>query len=138
MPFSLAPFSDAGLDQDLLELVIDEHRSGTLPRLTKWWAYFRNAERGASGAGWGPGQFNGGGKRTGLAQEAGLPARLTGHAPTDVVRDVRRSRLAGFIYKVDVPPRRDGHVRDRRSRRQRRARRRRRPKSDYGTMPGRS
>jgi hypothetical protein len=35
--------ADVGLDEAYLELVIDEHRRGVIPRLEKNWAYFRDA-----------------------------------------------------------------------------------------------
>jgi hypothetical protein len=96
MAFSLAPFADAGLNEALLELVIDEHRTQRLARLTKWWAYFRNASR----AGWGPGEVHGGGGSKGLAQEAGLPARLTGRASAAV--DDRALTRREIVIENDI------------------------------------
>ena len=96
MAFSLAPFADVGLNEALLELVIDEHRTQRLARLTKWWAYFRNASR----AGWGPGEVHGGGGSKGLAQEAGLPARLTGRASAAV--DDRALTRREIVIENDI------------------------------------
>ena len=101
MAFSLAPFADVGLDESLLELVLDEHRTATLPRLNRWWAYFRNADRGA-GAGWGPVDSSGGGGSKGLAQEAGLPARLTGRAATGATVDDRASVRREIVIENDI------------------------------------
>lgn len=89
--FSLAPFSDVGLNEALLDLVIDEHRTATLPRLNMWWAYFRNAARSA-----------GGGGSKGLAQEVGLPARLTGRGRADVAVDDRSSVRREIVIENDI------------------------------------
>ena len=42
MAYRLSTFSGVGLDEALLSLVLDEHRSGTLPRLERLWTYYRN------------------------------------------------------------------------------------------------
>lgn len=69
MPYQLEPFHSIPLDEELLELLIDEHETITLPRLKRLWSYYRNAlaepdERGGSlGA---------------PAQAAGLPPRFIG------------------------------------------------------------
>lgn len=69
MTYQLAPFHSIPLDDDLLELLIEEHETITLPRLKRLWSYYRNAlaepnERGGSlGA---------------PAQAAGLPPRFIG------------------------------------------------------------
>ena len=70
MPHRLSAFSNVGLDEALLNLVLDEHRATAIPRLEKLWTYFRNpltpAGR-ASTRGW---------YRQG--QEVGLPPRVLG------------------------------------------------------------
>ncbi len=75
MGFQLTPFRDIPLDDDLLELLIEEHETETLGRLSRLWNYYRNPlsepdeqgrTRGASG------------------QRVGLPRRLT-HPPLDVM-----------------------------------------------------
>ena len=43
MPYALAPFDEISLDESLLQLLIDEHESITLPRLLRLWLYYRNA-----------------------------------------------------------------------------------------------
>lgn len=43
MSFQLEPFQTIGLDEALLSVLIDEHETVTLPRLTRLWSYFRNA-----------------------------------------------------------------------------------------------
>jgi len=63
----------AGLDRELLALVLDEHEKGRVPRLARFWAYYRNAATlsttAASGSSNGPVQRR-------HAQEAGLPDRF--------------------------------------------------------------
>jgi len=68
MTFRLDPFADVGLSEHALGRLLDAHERRARPRLERLWAYYRNPERGRSGAG----------DRPGLAQERGLPARLTG------------------------------------------------------------
>lgn len=70
MPFQLAPFADAPLDEARLRALLDAHTHDTLPRLSRHWRYYRNPtlhERDAR-----TGQ-----SRPRLAQEDGLPRRLT-------------------------------------------------------------
>lgn len=77
MAYRLGVFSDVGLDEALLTLILDEHARATRPRLERLWTYFRNPLRPV-------GQGGGANARSGrwyrLAQEAGLPPRITGHA----------------------------------------------------------
>jgi hypothetical protein len=68
MAYRLDAYSGVGLDEALLRLVIDEHRTAIIPRLEQHWAYYRN-----------PSTPVGVGSPGRLAQEAGLPTRLTGH-----------------------------------------------------------
>lgn len=63
-----------GLDGAFVRHLINEHRSATLPRLTRLWSYYRNALSPTSGAHAGPRA----GRWYTLAQEAGLPARVVG------------------------------------------------------------
>lgn len=67
MPHTIDPQPNATLDPSLLGLLIDEHKAVNEPRLRRLWDYYRNPAR--SGAA---------GEAGRLAQEAGLPARLTG------------------------------------------------------------
>src|SRR5436190_20801360 len=64
---ALEPFRDIPLDEALLNLLIDEHESITLPRLERLWRYYRNplAEPDLNGGSSGP-----------PAQHVGLPERL--------------------------------------------------------------
>lgn len=64
---ALEPFASIPLDEALLQLLIDEHESITLPRLERLWKYYRNhlAEPNDQGGSSGP-----------PAQRAGLPRRL--------------------------------------------------------------
>ena len=81
MPQHLDVFEDVGLDEGLLKLAVREHESATLPRLRKLWAYYRNGPEVSGGATT---------RRTRLAQEAGLPARLTSATTAEDDRARRR------------------------------------------------
>jgi hypothetical protein len=74
MPFRLHPFLDTGLDEALLRILIDEHATRTLPRFARFWNYYRNPVASAA--------TPSGARRVRLAQEAGLPRRLTGPRET--------------------------------------------------------
>lgn len=84
-PSRLGVFAEVGLDEDLLRLVIKEHERTVLPRLRKLWRYYRNAPEAAVV----PGQ-TAPGARVRLAQETGLPARLS--AGRDAAADDRAWR----------------------------------------------
>lgn len=71
MSYQLAPFSPIGLDEALLETLISEHESVTLPRLRRLWSYYRNALAEPNSRG---------GSMGAPAQSAGLPPRLQGPA----------------------------------------------------------
>jgi hypothetical protein len=68
MQHRLNVFDDVGLDEAMLQLAIREHETHAMPRLRTLWSYYRNAPE--------PAGIDGG-RRTRLAQEAGLPTRLT-------------------------------------------------------------
>lgn len=93
MAYRLQAFSDVGLTEALLKLVLDEHRGGTLPRLDKLWTYFRNP---LSPVGLGLSSGGEGHSRPGRwyrqAQEMGLPARVVG------------DRLPGWLAPDDRAP----------------------------------
>ncbi len=100
MPFHLEPFAHLGLSDDLLRLVIDEHRARTRPRFERLWAYYRNpCESGpsrdprASGRGWA-------GRCYRLGQEQGLPDRLVG--PRDPAIDDRAHRRREVVIENDI------------------------------------
>lgn len=82
MSYRLEPFSDVGLDEALLSLVIDEHERGSKPRLDWLWTYYRNPLRpvGVGGVGGSP---RVGERWYAQAQEAGLPNRITGAGATE-------------------------------------------------------
>lgn len=69
MSYLLQPFESIELDEDLLQLLIDEHERVRLPRLLRLWRNYRNelAEPDAQSGSSGP-----------PAQKAGLPERLRG------------------------------------------------------------
>lgn len=91
MPFRLSPFSGTPLNEARLQTLLDAHTHDTLPRLTRYWRYYRNPtvrERDP---------------RTGrttarLAQEDGLPRRLT--APP--VTDDRHSNDREVVIENDI------------------------------------
>jgi hypothetical protein len=68
VPYALAPYANIPLTEDLLELLIVEHESVTVPRLERLWRYYRNALAEPT---------DGGGSSAPPAQKAGLPQRLT-------------------------------------------------------------
>ena len=79
--------ANIGLDEAYLELVIDEHRRGVIPRLEKNWAYFRDAGGAGTagpvgGTGIGEARWTGedlidaAGRRRSVGQAMGLPARF--------------------------------------------------------------
>jgi hypothetical protein len=86
MPYSLAPFAGLGLSEALLALAIAEHEQRTLPVLRRLWDYYRNPSRPPAplmhGAVRAPAPL-----RHRLAQECGLPTRITGDG--DPARDDR-------------------------------------------------
>ena len=69
MTYALAPFESISLDDALLELLIQEHESATLPRLLRLWRYYRNALAEPDSTG---------GSTDVPDQRVGLPARLRG------------------------------------------------------------
>ncbi len=97
MPFRLEPFDHLGLSDDLLRLVIDEHRSRTVPRLERLWTYYRNPCEGTSRRGWRDGR-SGRGYR--LGQEQGLPDRLTG--ARDPAVDDRAHKRHEVVIENDI------------------------------------
>ncbi len=67
MGYRLRAFEDAGLSEGLVESLLSTHLDRDMPRLERWWSYYRNAMRGSRSGRW-----------YRLAQEAGLPDRVTG------------------------------------------------------------
>ena len=72
--------AELGLDEAYLELVIDEHRRGVIPRLEKNWAYFRDA---------------GGAGPTGPSGGTGFGTGEEGWIGEDLIDAVGRRRIAG-------------------------------------------
>lgn len=83
--------ADAVPDQ-LLQLLLAEHQRQTLPRLARLWSYYRNPMTGGSAA---PAHQAGdkGGFPYRLAQEQGLPARLTRSLTAPGHSQPRRERV---------------------------------------------
>lgn len=98
MAYRLEPFSDLGLDEALLRLLIDEHVSATRPRLDRLWAYYRNPCDARGGTGRGAGDWTG--RAHALAQEAGLPRRLRG--PSVSAADDRRAARREIVIENDI------------------------------------
>lgn len=87
-----------GIDQTLVAELTERHRSERLPQLQKLWAYFRNAPEPAVAAGpLGPATAE---RRTRLAQERGLPARLTGAADPRI--DDRQRTRREVVIENDI------------------------------------
>ncbi|MGD9690042.1 MAG: phage portal protein [Phycisphaerales bacterium] len=101
MPFQLAPFGDvgeAGLSAALLAALLDEHRRAALPRAELFWSYYRNALDTSGGT---PASRAGASRPYRLAQERGLPARLTG-ARAPVWHDDRAIARREIVIENDI------------------------------------
>ncbi len=72
MAFRLEPFAEIGLSAAALAGLLAEHDRVAKPRFDRLWSYYRNPEIP------GVGLFGSGGGHARLAQECGLPRRLTG------------------------------------------------------------
>ncbi|TVQ60704.1 MAG: phage portal protein [Phycisphaerales bacterium] len=88
MGYRLGAFADVGLSEGLLEALLREHEERTLPTLRRFWSYYRNPAVGGSG------------RRVRLAQERGLPARLTGGV--DALRDDRSAQGREVVIENDI------------------------------------
>ena len=88
----------SGLDASVVELVVREHRAARVPRLARYWSYYRNEER-AVGA-----RADAGGvpARRELAQERGLPGRLRGVRGEGGVMDDDRAARAEVVIENDI------------------------------------
>lgn len=94
MAYRLGPFADAGLTDATLEMLLAEHEGDALPRMRRLWKYYRNpVERGVN---WAHPQ------RPRLAQESGLPRRLTHPGPNDVSLDDRASVRREIVIENDI------------------------------------
>ncbi|MEK6701976.1 MAG: phage portal protein [Planctomycetota bacterium] len=98
MAYRLSVFSNVGLDEALLKLVIDEHSAAALPRLDKLWTYYRNplkpVGRGnphSHSSPDSPTSRESSGWYT-LGQEVGLPQRVTGRGSSPTDDDRQRTR----------------------------------------------
>ncbi len=103
MAYRLHAFSDVGLNEALLRLVIDEHTTRVLPRLNKLWTYFRNPLR-PIGLG-GPSQdaWPRSGRWYRQAQEVGLPARVVGdRVGGTIALDDRFTRRREVVVENDI------------------------------------
>lgn len=99
MAYRLDGFAGIGLDDATLELLLEEHRRRRVPRLQMLWNYFRNPLEpvGPTPA------FSGERPRLRAAQEAGLPARLTGSRDEDgVLVDPRTRPRREVVIENDI------------------------------------
>ncbi len=87
--------TDRGLDGALIGVAIEEHEKVVLPRLVELWRYFRNPAE-PVGAEGGPSR----GWR--LAQEAGLPARVTGRGEDAFSLDDRSLSRREVVIENDI------------------------------------
>ncbi|HRJ48909.1 MAG: phage portal protein [Phycisphaeraceae bacterium] len=78
MTYRLGVFSDVGLDEAYLKLILDEHSTARRPRLERYWTYYRNPLR-PVGHGIG-GEVDRPGRWYRQAQEIGLPGRIIGRS----------------------------------------------------------
>lgn len=88
MGYQLDSFSDIALDPALLRALIDEHEREVVPRLDRLWDYYRN-----------PMVPGGAGRRARLAQEAGLPPRLTS---ASALEDDRARSRREIVIENDI------------------------------------
>ncbi len=117
MPYQLEPFADVGLagaggdgagrQGALLDLLIRDHESASLPILRTLWTYYRNPMSAAAGAGRridAPGARGPGGRLYRLGQERGLPPRLTGWGGPrpDVNTDDRAASRREIVIENDI------------------------------------
>lgn len=92
MTYRLGAFSGVGLDEAFVKLIIDEHKAGRLPRLQRFWTYYRNPLR-PVGLGHASADSEGAGPWYRQAQELGLPTRIVGRAglaSADAIQGGRR------------------------------------------------
>ncbi len=90
MPFSLDVFEGIGLTEGLLEALLAEHEAAVETRLNPLWAYYRNEAAPAAP-----------GVRGRLAQEVGLPTRITGIPSLGVSHD-DRSAAREIVIENDI------------------------------------
>lgn len=94
MAYRLGPFADVGLTEEMLGVLLAQHVGEAQPRMERLWKYYRNPVE--HGANWAHPQ------RPRLAQEAGLPRRLTHPGPNDVNADDRASVRREIVIENDI------------------------------------
>jgi Phage portal protein, SPP1 Gp6-like len=100
MAYRLQAFSDVGLSQASLTAALDQHQAGVLPRLDKFWSYFRNPLRTAAISG--ADSHNRPGRWYRQAQEAGLPARVLGERVPGLAFDDRAAGRREVVIENDI------------------------------------
>ncbi|MGH7131262.1 MAG: phage portal protein [Phycisphaerales bacterium] len=86
----------AGISAELLDVLIAEHVGVTVPRLSGLWAYYRNPMERVDGV------AARGGRGYRLAQERGLPPRLTGRRVGGVAVDDRALWKREIVIENDI------------------------------------
>lgn len=102
MTFRLNAFANVGLDEPLLRFLLDEHATGTRPRLERLWSYYRNPLK-ATGTGslsWLAGNDPSSRGWYRQAQEVGLPARIVGRA--GLAMDDRAQARREVVIENDI------------------------------------
>lgn len=85
-----------GVSTELLDVLIDEHVGVTVPRLSGLWAYYRNPMERVDGV------AARGGRGYRLAQERGLPPRLTGRRVGGAAVDDRALWKREIVIENDI------------------------------------
>ena len=91
MPFDLQPLNSPNINPDSIDSLIAQHESDTRPRLHQLWNYYRNPMHPCAG----PSR-----RHARLAQEVGLPQRLTG--PRTLHHDDRASTNREIVIENDI------------------------------------
>jgi hypothetical protein len=99
MAYQLEPFAElaggGSLTRPLLETLIAEHETRTLPAMETLWSYYRNALTPTTGA-------SKSGRRYRLSQEAGLPSRLSNAGVREVNHDDRAAGRREVVIENDI------------------------------------
>ncbi len=94
----LQPASRLGLDPAVVAFLLTDHERATLPRLASLWAYYRNPMEPASSL---TGRAASG-RAYRLAQERGLPPRLTGSWKSSTSTDDRAAARREIVIENDI------------------------------------
>lgn len=95
MRFNPVDIASLGLDADLIDLLISEHVHETVPGLDRLWDYYRNDMRFDDESGVT-------GRRYRMAQEQGLPSRLTGRGTGERPWDSAGGQGREIVVENDI------------------------------------